>query len=105
MTSMALEEMEKNVGRASSLLQAMSNPKRLLVLCLLAEGECSVGALAERVGLSQSALSQHLARLREDGFVKTRREAQTVYYGVAGGEVHAVLDALHGLYCQQPARS
>ncbi|MDQ7078848.1 MAG: metalloregulator ArsR/SmtB family transcription factor [Robiginitomaculum sp.] len=70
MASMALEEMENNVGRASALLQAMSNPKRLLVLCLLAEGERSVGALAERVGLSQSALSQHLARLREDGFVK-----------------------------------
>ncbi len=99
MASMALEEMENNVGRASALLQAMSNPKRLLVLCLLAEGERSVGALAERVGLSQSALSQHLARLREDGFVTTRREAQTVYYGVEGGEVITVLEALHGLYC------
>lgn len=96
---MAIEEMEQNVDRASALLQAMSNPKRLLVLCILSEGESSVGALAERVGLSQSALSQHLARLREDGFVVTRREAQSVYYGVASGEVKAVLEALHGLYC------
>ncbi len=99
MTSVSLVEMQNNVGRASALLQAMSNPKRLMVLCILAEGECSVGALAERVELSQSALSQHLARLREDGFVKTRREAQTVYYGVESGEVNAVLEALHGLYC------
>lgn len=99
MPDMVLEDMEQNVDRASSLLQAMSNPKRLLVLCILAEGERSVGQLAERVGLSQSALSQHLARLRDDGFVQTRREAQTIYYSVVGDEVEAVLHALHGLYC------
>lgn len=99
MQNMALQEIQQNVGRAASLLQAMSNPKRLLVLCILADGEHSVGALAKQVELSQSALSQHLARLRDDGFVNTRREAQTVYYSVAGGEVEAVLQALHGLYC------
>jgi len=99
MQTMALQDIEQNVDRASALLQAMSNPKRLLVLCILAEGERSVGALARKVDLSQSALSQHLARLRDDGFVSTRREAQTVYYSVAGGEVEAVLVALHGLYC------
>lgn len=99
MPDMVLEDMEQNVDRASSLLQAMSNPKRLLVLCILAEGERSVGQLAERVGLSQSALSQHLARLRDDGFVQTRREAQTIFYSVIGDEVEAVLQALHGLYC------
>jgi DNA-binding transcriptional ArsR family regulator len=99
MQNMALQDIEQNVDRASALLQAMSNPKRLLVLCILADGEHSVGELARRVDLSQSALSQHLARLRDDGFVSTRREAQTVFYSVAGGEVEAVLGALHGLYC------
>lgn len=96
---MSVSDIEQNVDQAAALLQAMSNPKRLLVLCLLAEGESSVGALAKRVDLSQSALSQHLGRLRDDGFVTTRREAQTVYYSVSGGEVGAVLEALHGLYC------
>ncbi len=99
MQTSPLQEIEQNVDQAAALLQAMSNPKRLLVLCILAEGECSVGALAKQVGLSQSALSQHLARLRDDGFVTTRREAQTVYYSVTGEEVQAVLHALHGLYC------
>ncbi len=98
MQLMALQDIEKNVDQAASLLQAMSNPKRLLVLCILADGERSVGALAELVDLSQSALSQHLARLRDDGFVTTRREAQTVYYSVSGKEVEAVLGALHSLY-------
>ncbi|VAV94484.1 Transcriptional regulator, ArsR family [hydrothermal vent metagenome] len=103
MQVMALQEIEQNVDKASSLLQAMSNPKRLLVLCILAEGEQSVGVLADKVDLSQSALSQHLARLRDDGFVVTRRQAQTVYYSVAGGEVQAILQALHGLYCAPKA--
>ncbi|MBL4618318.1 MAG: metalloregulator ArsR/SmtB family transcription factor [Robiginitomaculum sp.] len=99
MRNTALQDIEQNVDQASALLQAMSNPKRLLVLCILAEDEQSVGALAKQVGLSQSALSQHLARLRDDGFVSTRREAQTVYYSVSGTEVKAVLGALHGIYC------
>ncbi len=70
-----------------------------MLLCLLVEGERSVGELNARVALSQSALSQHLAVLREKELVKTRREAQTVYYSVADGTVHDVIAALHRNFC------
>ncbi len=92
-------ELERNAARASDLLAAMANPRRLMVLCKLFEGEKSVNALAQSVGLSQSALSQHLAKLREQGVVSTRRDAQSIYYGLASLEVRAVLDTLYGLYC------
>jgi DNA-binding transcriptional ArsR family regulator len=85
-----------------ALLKAMSSEPRLLVLCYLAElGEMSVGALAERVGLSQSALSQHLARLRDEGLVATRREAQTVYYSVCDPKADQLLALLHELFCPE----
>jgi DNA-binding transcriptional ArsR family regulator len=77
----------------------MGNPHRLVVLCQLLAGERSVGELERLVGLSQSALSQHLARLRRDGLVKTRRSAQTIYYSLAGEEASAVLATLYQLYC------
>jgi len=84
---------------ASRLLKAMSNESRLVVLSTLAnEGEASVGALEPAVGLSQSALSQHLARLRRDGLVTTRRDAQTIYYSLSSEDVRIVLTALTGLY-------
>jgi DNA-binding transcriptional ArsR family regulator len=70
-----------------------------MILCTLLEGERSVGDLVEKIGLSQSALSQHLARLRRDGLVRTRRSSQTIYYRVAGAEAPAVLATLHSLYC------
>jgi len=95
----SLEDMRKNAKRASTLLKAMSNERRLMILCYLVTGEKSVGTLEELVGLSQSALSQHLARLRRDGFVRTRREAQTIYYSLKGDEAATVLSTLHGLYC------
>jgi DNA-binding transcriptional ArsR family regulator len=72
----------------------------LLILCTLLEGERSVGDLVDTVGLSQSALSQHLARLRRDGLVRTRRASQTIYYRVAGAEAPAVLATLHSIYCR-----
>lgn len=96
---MKLEDMEGNVRQASQLLKAMSNERRLMILCYLSEGEMSVGALEKVVGVSQSALSQHLARLRRDGFVQTRREAQTIYYSLKGRETISVIHALHDLYC------
>jgi DNA-binding transcriptional ArsR family regulator len=77
----------------------MANAKRLLVLCHLIEGERSVGELAEVAGLSQSALSQHLGKMRLQGLVTTRRDAQTIYYSVASEAVRAVLRTLYGLYC------
>jgi DNA-binding transcriptional ArsR family regulator len=87
-----------HVPRASTLLKAMSNEHRLMILCRLLGGEMSVGELERHIGLSQSALSQHLARLRRDSLVKTRRQAQTIYYSLAGGEAIALIDALAHLY-------
>jgi DNA-binding transcriptional ArsR family regulator len=96
---MEIEVLEKNAEKASELLGAMANPRRLMVLCKLIDGEKSVNMLAQSVGLSQSALSQHLAKLREKGLVTTRRDAQTIWYGLASQEVRGVLSTLYGLYC------
>lgn len=97
-TAMSTYTVEKNHEQASALLKAMSNPHRLLVLCHLARGEKCVGELEEIVGLSQSALSQHLARLRHDSVVKTRRDAQTIYYSLRGDDAMTILDALASLF-------
>jgi DNA-binding transcriptional ArsR family regulator len=90
--------MEQGAGQASRLLKAMANERRLLILCYLAEAEHSVGELVERVGLSQSALSQHLAKLRADGLVETRRDAQNIFYSLSGSHVNSVLDVLQKIY-------
>ena len=79
---------------ACRLLDAMSNGKRLEVLSLLSKSEMAVGALADKVQLSQSALSQHLAKLRASDLVRTRREAQTIYYSCESAAVHAILESL-----------
>lgn len=94
-----LAELQANARRASALLKAMSNERRLLILCFLGLGERSVGELEQMVELSQSALSQHLARLRRDGLVKTRRSAQNIYYSLDGEEAKAVMATLHAIYC------
>lgn len=94
-----LETIQNNARRASTLLKAMSNQHRLMILCQLVPGEKSVGELERIIGLSQSALSQHLARLRRDQLVKTRRSAQTIYYSLNGEEASAVIETLYGLYC------
>ncbi|HEY9143019.1 MAG TPA: metalloregulator ArsR/SmtB family transcription factor [Arenimonas sp.] len=91
--------MESASEAAAELLKAMANPQRLRVLCLLVEREMSVGEINALVPLSQSALSQHLAVLREKNLVATRREAQTVYYSVADGTVHDVIEVLHRNLC------
>ncbi len=88
---------------AEGLLKALANRHRLMILCNLVDGEASVSALRERVGLSQSALSQHLARLRDDGLVATRRAAQTIYYRLSGEAATKIMGLLHDLYCA-PAR-
>ena len=89
-------------GEAAALLKALANETRLLVLCHLAEeGELSVGGLLERIDLGQSALSQHLARLREEGLVATRKEAQTVYYRVCDPRAGQLLALLHDLFCPE----
>lgn len=98
-----LQSIQDNARRASTLLKAMSNQHRLLILCQLVPGEKSVGELEQIIGLSQSALSQHLARLRRDQLVKTRRSAQTIFYSLAGDEASAVIETLYGLYCDSEA--
>jgi ArsR family transcriptional regulator, virulence genes transcriptional regulator len=86
-------------GEAAALLKALAHEARLMVLCQLLDGEHSAGALQDASGLSQSALSQHLARLREEGLVETRREAQTIYYCLADPNVARVLGTLAQIYC------
>lgn len=95
----APEQMARHAGEAAALLRALAHPARLLVLCQLVEGETSVGQLQPLTGLSLSALSQHLAVLREMALVETRREAQTIFYSLAQGPATCVLDALYAAYC------
>jgi ArsR family transcriptional regulator, virulence genes transcriptional regulator len=100
---MNAEKLQNSAREASILLKAMSNEHRLLILCQLVGGEKSVGELVRLVGLSQSALSQHLARLRRDSLVRTRREAQTIYYTVASRDALAMLEQLDALFCSGAA--
>ena len=95
---MNLQEMEKNSAKAVVLLKAMANERRLQILCLLHNQELSVGELCSKLELSQSALSQHLAWLRRDGLVNTRKEAQTVFYTLSSEEVKSMIHLLHSLY-------
>jgi len=97
-------ELRKRAGRATSLLKAMANTSRLLILCHLAEGEKSVGELERLVGLSQSGLSQHLALLRRKGIVATRREAQSILYSLASKEVEDIMAALYRVFCAKVSR-
>ena len=97
--------MTAHADSASQLLKSLANAQRLRILCLLAGGERSVGELNELLDLSQSALSQHLARLRDDGLVTTRREAQTIHYRLASGPARRLIKTLHGIYCTSPPRA
>ena len=93
------EQMRRKAADASGLLKALSNESRLAILCLLCDGERPVGELVRDIGLSQSALSQHLARLRVQGLVTTRRQGQTIYYTLASSEARLLIDALYRIYC------
>lgn len=95
----ALTDMQQHAHAAATLLKALANENRLMILCTLVGGEMSVGELNEKVPLSQSALSQHLAGLREAGLVSTRKEAQTVYYRLQGDEATKVIAVLQSIYC------
>jgi len=98
-------ELRKRAGRATSLLKAMANTSRLLILCHLAEGEKSVGELERLVGLSQSGLSQHLALLRRKGIVATRREAQSILYSLASKEAKAIMATLYEVFCAKAGKN
>lgn len=92
--------LEAKAGQVAELLGALANDRRLLILCKLVEvGEATVGSLAADVGLSQSALSQHLARMRDEGIVTFRREAQTLWYRIGDHRIETLLATLHRLYC------
>ncbi|WP_231295793.1 metalloregulator ArsR/SmtB family transcription factor [Colwellia sp. PAMC 21821] len=94
-----INEMRDNAAQAADLLKAMSNQNRLLILCHLGEKEMSVNELNNFVDLSQSSLSQHLARLRQDNLVKTRRESQTIFYSIANPSVVKLISFLHSEFC------
>ena len=96
-----MEALRDNATQAARLLRALSNENRLMLLCLLFEGERTVGELNESLPLSQSALSQHLAVLREEGLVSTRRKAQSIFYGLASTPARRVIETLHSIYCPE----
>lgn len=91
--------MDENINKAVGLMKALSNRHRLMILCLLQEGELSVSEINDRIAIPQSTLSQHLAWLRTEHYVKTRREAQTIYYSLDSREVVEVISVLHRLFC------
>jgi DNA-binding transcriptional ArsR family regulator len=99
---MDIAELQKNSKRACALLKSMANEWRLLVLCNLAEGEKSVSELQRLLPLSQSALSQHLAILRREKLVSTRKSAQSVYYSLASEEAEAIMGTMHDVFCSDP---
>lgn len=94
-----MSELQQHARAAAGLLKAMANENRLMILCSLATGELSVGELNECIPLSQSALSQHLASLREAGLVNTRKAGQTVYYRLEGEQAIALIRVLQTIYC------
>ena len=102
---MNVEPMHAQADVAARFLKAIANPSRLLILCELLRGERSVGELAAVVPLSQSALSQHLARLRAGGLVQTRRVAQTIYYALADPGIARVIAALYERFCRPSEQS
>ncbi|QKV20505.1 helix-turn-helix transcriptional regulator [Oricola thermophila] len=96
---MDMAAFEEKILDASRLLEMMAHHQRLRILCLLMEGERSVCSLVDATGLTQPAISHHLKKLRDANLVKTRRDAQTIYYSLQGGEVESVLRTLNGIYC------
>jgi DNA-binding transcriptional ArsR family regulator len=98
--NMDMDLMQKNASRASGVMKLLSHPHRLMILCQLNQGEMSVGELANLIGINQSPLSQHLARMRHEGVVTARRDAQTVYYSIAEQDVGAIVALLYELFCE-----
>jgi ArsR family transcriptional regulator, virulence genes transcriptional regulator len=95
-----LESFEKQATEVAGILRAIANERRLMILCrLVACGEDSVNSLAEAVGLSQSALSQHLSKMRGEGLITFRRESQTLWYRIADPRIEQLFATLHKLYC------
>ena len=102
---MNLKQMRETAPKVSELMKVLSNEHRLMILCQLAEGEKSVGELAELLNVRQAALSQQLALLRKDGMVRTRRQAQNVFYSLAREDVRSLMGFLYETYCGIENRS
>jgi DNA-binding transcriptional ArsR family regulator len=98
--NIALDTMAENAQEAEQFLKQLANKNRLMILCSLLDGEISVSELNEQVPISQSALSQHLAKLRDAGFVDTRRESQTIFYSLSDQRVKTVIENLYGMFCK-----
>lgn len=99
--SLNVDEMQQQVVAAESYLKQLANKNRLMILCSLLDKKLSVSELNELVPLSQSALSQHLAKLRQAGFVQTERQSQTIYYKVCDPKVAQIIENLYTLFCQE----
>ncbi|MFA7276878.1 MAG: metalloregulator ArsR/SmtB family transcription factor [Pseudobdellovibrionaceae bacterium] len=97
---MEVEFLESNTAEVARVLKALSNHRRLQVLCAIYRNEKSVGELEQIVGISQSALSQHLAKLREDKLVETRREAQTIFYRISNCAIKDMMKSINAVYSQ-----
>ncbi len=98
-----VDGMEGKAVEVAAVLGALANPRRLQILCALIEtGEANVGALVSHVGISQSALSQHLAKMRDEGILGFRRESQTLWYRIVDPRIEALMAELHRLYCRKP---
>ena len=97
--------MQVSADKASRLLKSLGNGTRLMILCHLSQAEMSVGELQAMLGITQSALSQHLARLRSDGLVGTRRESQTIHYSLASPEAARVIATLYEMFCAPGAEA
>lgn len=105
-TPFDIAEFETAAAEVAEALRALSNERRLMILCKLVEcGEANVSSLGEAVGLSQSALSQHLAVMREQGIVTFRRQGQTLWYRIADPRIERLLATLHDLYCPAPGKT
>lgn len=96
----SLEVMKKNSVKAEQMLKLLANANRLLILCYLLKCECTVTELQDLIGISQSALSQHLAKMRQDGILTTSKQATYVYYRINKPEVEAILSTLYLIYCK-----
>ena len=96
---MDLEKMQESAQRASEMMKLLSHPHRLMILCELKVEERSVGVLSDTIGISQSLVSQHLARMRHENVVTSRRDAQVVYYSLKEGEAARVITALYDIFC------
>ena len=98
-TDIDLDQMARSASRASALMKTLGHKDRLMILCHLADGEKSVGQIARLLQIPQSPLSQHLSRMRKEGLVDTRREAQTIYYSLKSGEASRIVEVLYELFC------